>query len=52
MDLSARTRIIWKVGPKKVIVLYREKADKFLSRAEHEEFCLKMGRPLSKAKYY
>ena len=23
-----------------------------LSRAEHEEFCLKMGRPLSKAKYY
>ncbi len=24
----------------------------FLSRAEHEEFCLKMGRPLSKAKYY
>ena len=24
----------------------------FLSRAEHEKFCLKMGRPLSKAKYY
>ena len=24
----------------------------FLSRAEHEEFCLKTGRPLSKAKYY
>ena len=23
-----------------------------MSRAEHEEFCLKMGRPLSKAKYY
>ena len=22
------------------------------SRAEHEKFCLKMGRPLSKAKYY
>ena len=24
----------------------------YKSRAEHEEFCLKMGRPLSKAKYY
>ena len=23
----------------------------FLSRAEHEEFCLKKGRPRSKAKY-
>ena len=23
-----------------------------MSRAEHEEFCLNMGRPLSKAKYY
>ena len=23
-----------------------------MSRAEHEKFCLKMGRPLSKAKYY
>ncbi len=23
-----------------------------MSKAEHEKFCLKMGRPLSKAKYY
>ena len=52
MDITIRTRTTWEGRPKKVIVLYLTAIHVKLSRAEHEEFCLKMGRPLSKAKYY
>ena len=52
MDIIEGTRTIWKGRPQGVIVPYRYETIIFLSRAEHEEFCLKKGRPLSKAKYY
>ena len=52
MDILGRTGISWEAGRHRVTVPYGEETEIFLSRADHEEFCLKMGRPLSKAKYY
>ena len=51
---ALRTRIYWKVGPKRVIVLYRYNnvIDRgILSSAGHVKPCMNLPGPSGKAKY-
>ena len=49
--MQLRTGTVWKGGPEWVIAPYGWKDCVSLSKAEHVQFCLKMGGPPSKPKY-